>query len=213
VKVSIELDREDDGRWIAEALELPGVMTYGSTREEAIIDTERLAIEVITDRIRHGELPESEAGISIQEPTSFQYELVDPHPDIEFDAISRTWTTELARNFEIDALPVKWMRLARVSHEACPDMLFNHSLCACCEIRGYTGYCCTDHIFVRCDQNCAADVMRTIAHEFRHLHQDKRMGCDWRTESREDAEKDAEAFEASSYVQTRIADILKTTGT
>ena len=37
--LSIELDREDDGRWIAEALELPGVMTYGATREEAIRNT------------------------------------------------------------------------------------------------------------------------------------------------------------------------------
>jgi predicted RNA binding protein YcfA (HicA-like mRNA interferase family) len=35
VELSIELDREDDGRWIAEALELPGVMTYGESREKA----------------------------------------------------------------------------------------------------------------------------------------------------------------------------------
>ena len=65
MKLSIELDREDDGRaklsgmWIAEALELPGVMTYGATREEAISNTARLAIEVIADRMRHGELPAS----------------------------------------------------------------------------------------------------------------------------------------------------------
>ncbi|HTP85927.1 MAG TPA: type II toxin-antitoxin system HicB family antitoxin [Bryobacteraceae bacterium] len=57
--LSIELDREDDGRWIAEALELPGVMSYGVTREEAIGNTERLAIEVIADRVAHGELPPS----------------------------------------------------------------------------------------------------------------------------------------------------------
>jgi predicted RNase H-like HicB family nuclease len=66
VKVSIELDREEDGRWIAEALELPGVMTYGSTREEAISNTERLAIEVIADRIRHGELPPTALNVSFQ---------------------------------------------------------------------------------------------------------------------------------------------------
>jgi predicted RNase H-like HicB family nuclease len=64
VHVSIELDREDDGRWIAEALELPGVMTYGQTREEAISETEKLAIEVITDRIQHGELPASSLNVS-----------------------------------------------------------------------------------------------------------------------------------------------------
>lgn len=67
MKLSIELDREDDGRWIAEALELPGVMTYGATREDAISNTERLAIEVIADRIKHGELPASAMNISFQQ--------------------------------------------------------------------------------------------------------------------------------------------------
>jgi predicted RNase H-like HicB family nuclease len=66
VNLSIELDREDDGRWIAEALELPGVMAYGETREEAISSTERLAIEVIADRIQHGELPASAFNVSFQ---------------------------------------------------------------------------------------------------------------------------------------------------
>jgi predicted RNase H-like HicB family nuclease len=64
VDVSIELDREDDGRWIAEALELPGVMSYGLSREEAISNTERLAIEAIADRVRHGELPASTLNVS-----------------------------------------------------------------------------------------------------------------------------------------------------
>jgi predicted RNase H-like HicB family nuclease len=66
MKLSIELDREDDGRWIAEALELPGVMTYGATREEAIRNTERLAIEVIADRISHGEMPGSAFNVSFE---------------------------------------------------------------------------------------------------------------------------------------------------
>jgi predicted RNase H-like HicB family nuclease len=57
VKLTIDLEIEEDGRWIAEALELPGVMAYGQSREEAIANTERLAIEVIADRIAHGELP------------------------------------------------------------------------------------------------------------------------------------------------------------
>jgi predicted RNase H-like HicB family nuclease len=66
VNLSIELDREDDGRWIAEALELPGVMAYGETREEAISNTERLAIEVIADRIKHGEMLSSALNVSFQ---------------------------------------------------------------------------------------------------------------------------------------------------
>ena len=64
VNLTIHLDREEDGRWIAEALELPGVMSYGQTRDEAISNTERLAIEVIADRIAHGELPSSALGIT-----------------------------------------------------------------------------------------------------------------------------------------------------
>lgn len=64
VNLTIDLDREEDGRWIAEALELPGVMSYGKTREEAISNAERLAIEVIADRITHGELPSSALSVS-----------------------------------------------------------------------------------------------------------------------------------------------------
>jgi predicted RNase H-like HicB family nuclease len=44
----------DDGRWIAEAIELPCVMCYGQTRGEALSNAERLAIEVIADRIALG---------------------------------------------------------------------------------------------------------------------------------------------------------------
>jgi predicted RNase H-like HicB family nuclease len=64
VKVTIDLDREEDGRWIAEALELPGVMSYGTSRDEAISNAERLSIEVIADRIAHGELPSSALNVA-----------------------------------------------------------------------------------------------------------------------------------------------------
>ena len=59
MRLSIELDREDDGRWIAEIPELPGVLVYGSTREQAIAAVEHLGVEVVADRIAHGELPQS----------------------------------------------------------------------------------------------------------------------------------------------------------
>jgi len=57
--LSIELDREDDGRWIAEVPELPGVMTYGQTREEAVARVQVLTLRVLADRVEHGEqIPE-----------------------------------------------------------------------------------------------------------------------------------------------------------
>jgi predicted RNase H-like HicB family nuclease len=68
VNLTIEMNREEDGRWIAEAVELPGVMCYGQSREEAISNAERLAIEIIADRIAHGELPSSALSVSFTIP-------------------------------------------------------------------------------------------------------------------------------------------------
>ena len=51
----IELEQEDDGRWIAEIRALPGVMAYGDTRETAQANVEALALRVLADRLEHGE--------------------------------------------------------------------------------------------------------------------------------------------------------------
>ena len=51
----IELEQEDDGRWLAEVLELPGAMAYGDTPEEARSKIQALALRVVADRLEHGE--------------------------------------------------------------------------------------------------------------------------------------------------------------
>jgi len=51
----IETEREVDGRWIADVTDLPGVMCYGASRDEAIAAARALALRVIADRIEHGE--------------------------------------------------------------------------------------------------------------------------------------------------------------
>ena len=57
--MKIEIEREEDGRWIAEVNELPGVMAYGTSRDEAIAKAQALALRVIADRLEHGEeIPE-----------------------------------------------------------------------------------------------------------------------------------------------------------
>lgn len=57
--MKIEIEREDDGGWIAEIPELPGVMAYGDSRNEAISKAEALALRVLADRLEHGEeIPE-----------------------------------------------------------------------------------------------------------------------------------------------------------
>lgn len=52
MRLTMELDREMDGRWIAEVLDLPGVMVYGATREEAVLKAKALALRVVADRLR-----------------------------------------------------------------------------------------------------------------------------------------------------------------
>ena len=57
--MKVELDLEEDGRWIAEIPDLPGVIAYGKSQEEAIQKSEALALRVIADKIDHGErIPE-----------------------------------------------------------------------------------------------------------------------------------------------------------
>lgn len=51
----IEIEQEEDGRWLAEIPDLPGVMTYGPTREEAVDLVRVLALRVMADRLEHGE--------------------------------------------------------------------------------------------------------------------------------------------------------------
>jgi len=50
---TIDLEQENDGRWIAEVVQLPGVMVYGQTREEAITKVQALALRVLADRLEH----------------------------------------------------------------------------------------------------------------------------------------------------------------
>jgi predicted RNase H-like HicB family nuclease len=52
---TVEIEREDDGRWIAEVLELPGALAYGQTPEEARAKVQALALRVIADRLERGE--------------------------------------------------------------------------------------------------------------------------------------------------------------
>ena len=53
--LTIETEREEDGRWIAEVLEIPGALVYGSSTEDAIAKVQALALRVLTERLEHGE--------------------------------------------------------------------------------------------------------------------------------------------------------------
>jgi predicted RNase H-like HicB family nuclease len=55
MKLTVEIDRENDGRWIAEVPELPGTLAYGATRERAVANAEALALRVLAERIENGE--------------------------------------------------------------------------------------------------------------------------------------------------------------
>ena len=54
--LTIEVEQEEDGRWLAEVPELPGVLAYGQTRQKAIDRAQSLSLRVLADRLDHGEL-------------------------------------------------------------------------------------------------------------------------------------------------------------
>ena len=62
VKFTLEIDREEDGRFIAEVLEIPGALAYGATESQAIANVQALAFRVLAERLEHGEQPDPFAG-------------------------------------------------------------------------------------------------------------------------------------------------------
>ena len=53
---TVEYEQESDGRWLAEVLELPGVLAYGQTSDQAIAKSQALALRVVADRLEHTRL-------------------------------------------------------------------------------------------------------------------------------------------------------------
>ena len=67
MNLAIELEQEDDGRWIAEIDELDGVLVYGATKEEAIRNVKTLALRVVADRLENGDsLPQQVESLIFQ---------------------------------------------------------------------------------------------------------------------------------------------------
>jgi predicted RNase H-like HicB family nuclease len=66
MNLTIEIEREEDGRWIAEVIGLPGVLVYGQTRDEAIAKVQALALRVLADRLENGETRSTLVNISFQ---------------------------------------------------------------------------------------------------------------------------------------------------
>lgn len=57
LRLVVELEKESDGRWIADVVTMPGVMVYGETPKAAFRSAQALALDVISDRLKHGEDP------------------------------------------------------------------------------------------------------------------------------------------------------------
>jgi predicted RNase H-like HicB family nuclease len=55
ITFKVEIEREDDGRWLAEVVELPGVLAYGDTEHAALPRVQALALRVIAEQLEHGE--------------------------------------------------------------------------------------------------------------------------------------------------------------
>lgn len=55
MNLRVEIEQEDDGRWIAEVPDLPGVLAYDASRERAVAKAEALALRVIAERLENDE--------------------------------------------------------------------------------------------------------------------------------------------------------------
>jgi predicted RNase H-like HicB family nuclease len=55
ITFKVEIEQEDDGRWLAEVVELPGVLAYGDSQQTALSRVQALALRVIAERLEHGE--------------------------------------------------------------------------------------------------------------------------------------------------------------
>jgi uncharacterized protein (DUF1778 family) len=64
MKLTVELDRETDGRWIAEVVDLPGALVYGTTRDEGLAAAQALALRTLADKLEHGEAPAAPLDLS-----------------------------------------------------------------------------------------------------------------------------------------------------
>ena len=65
MKFTIEHEREEDGRWLAEVPELPGVLAYGATADQAMAKAEALALRVLAERLEHNEAKPQPISIGI----------------------------------------------------------------------------------------------------------------------------------------------------
>lgn len=61
----LECEREEDGRWLAEVAQLPGVLAYGGSANEAMAKAEVLALRVLAERLEHGEAEPLNISISL----------------------------------------------------------------------------------------------------------------------------------------------------
>jgi len=57
MKFTVEVEQETDGRWIAEVVDIPGVMVYGENPERAIAKAKALALRLLADRVENNEQP------------------------------------------------------------------------------------------------------------------------------------------------------------
>jgi predicted RNase H-like HicB family nuclease len=62
----VEIEQEDDGRFLAEVVELPGVLAYGESADVALAQVQALALRVLADRLEHGEWPAGPVSVSFE---------------------------------------------------------------------------------------------------------------------------------------------------
>ena len=66
VSYHVDIEQEDDGRFLAEVADLPGVMAYGNSADDALAYVQALALRVLADRLEHDEGPRGTVSVRFE---------------------------------------------------------------------------------------------------------------------------------------------------
>ena len=117
MSLTIEVEHEADGRWMAEATELPGVMTYGQSAEEAVEKVQVLALRTIADSLEHGEPSEFASQLFRVIPESLSNECQKEQARLRFERHFGAVHSGLTNSADNDAIDADLAREYMDTHE------------------------------------------------------------------------------------------------
>ena len=123
MKFTIETEREADGRWIAEAMEVNGAMVYGETRSDAVAKVKILALQVVADCVKHDDGPMGAFSVVVKagrEPGGQWRAEYQNIPESAASGVTRTAAKAAAKTRALQAVANQLARMEKSERPAAP---------------------------------------------------------------------------------------------